>query len=48
MLEVIADECRDCANKEKMSLVVRYVDTHSTIQEAFLALVECECGTSGE
>lgn len=48
LFAVIADECRDCANKEQMSLVVRYVDTHSTIQEAFLALVECDCGTSGE
>ena len=24
------------------------IDTHSTIQEAFLAFVECEYGTSGE
>ena len=46
MLEVSC--LRDCANKEQMSLVVRYVDAHSTIQEAFLAFVECECGTSGE
>ena len=45
---VIADECRDCANKEQMSLVVRFVDAHNTIQEAFLTFVECEHGTSGE
>ena len=40
LFTVIADECRNCANKEQMSLVVRFVDTHSTIQEAFLAFVE--------
>ena len=48
LFAVIADECRDCANKDQMSLMVRFFDTHSTIQEAFLAFVECEYGTSGE
>ena len=45
---VIADEIRDCSNKEQMPLIVRYVDKHSSIVEAFLAFVECEYGTSGE
>ena len=45
---VIADESRDCSNKEQMPLIVRYVDKHSSIVEAFLAFVECEYGTSGE
>ena len=25
LVAVIADECRDCANKEQMSLVVRFI-----------------------
>ena len=45
---VIADESRDCSNKEQMPLIVMYVDKHSSIVGAFLAFVECEYCTSGE
>ena len=48
MFAVIADECRDCYNKEQMSLVIRFVDTCNTIiQETFLGFFECEFDTSG-
>ena len=41
---VIADESRDCSNKEQIPLIIRYV----YIVESFLAFVECEYGTSGK
>jgi len=47
LFAVIADECRDCSNKEQMSLVIRFVDACNTIQETFLGFFECEFGTSG-
>ena len=36
LFSIIADECRDCSNKEQMALVVRYVDAQSVVQEMFL------------
>ena len=45
---VIADEGRDCSNKEQMPFVIRYTDGLNEIREDFLAFVECEYGTSGE
>ena len=44
---ILADEGRDCSNKEQMPIIIRYVDEHSSIQESFLCFVECEHGTSG-
>ena len=44
---VVADEGRDCSNKEQMPLIIRYVDKHLEIQESFMRFVECECGTTG-
>jgi len=44
---IIADEARDCANKEQMPVIVRYVDKYASICEAFLMFVECTQGTSG-
>ena len=40
----MADESRDCANKEQLAIVVRYVDTNSEAKERFLKLVECDQG----
>jgi hypothetical protein len=45
---IIADESRDCSNKEQMPLIIRFVNESNEIQEMFLAFVECEQGTSGE
>lgn len=45
---VIADESRDCSNKEQMPLIVRYMNEAHQIQESFVAFVECESGTSDE
>lgn len=47
VFSIIADEARDISNKEQMSLIVRYVDSHPVIHESFIAFVECN-GTSGE
>ena len=44
---IIADEGRDCANKEQMPIIVRYIDKYSNICEAFLTFVECVHGTTG-
>ena len=44
---VIADEFRDCSNKEQMSLVTKFIDACNIIQEHFLGFFECEFGTSG-
>jgi len=35
LFSIIADEYRDCSNKEQMALVVRYVDAQSVVQEMF-------------
>lgn len=45
---LIADESRDCSNKEQMALIIRYVDQNKMIQETFLGFVECPFGTTGE
>lgn len=44
---IIADEGRDCSNKEQMPIVVRYMDEANDIREDFLSFVECEHGTTG-
>lgn len=48
VFSLIADESRDCSNKEQMPLIIRYVDESNKIQEMFLAFLECEQGSSGE
>ena len=48
IFSVIADEARDCSNKEQMPLVIRYVNSRKVIQESFMAFIECEQGTTGE
>jgi len=45
LFSIIADECRDCSNKEQ---VVRYADAQSAVQEIFFAFLECNSGTKGE
>lgn len=47
VFSVIADEARDCSNKEQMPLIIRYVDRNSTIIECFICFIECKHGTSG-
>ena len=44
---VIADEAADCSNKERMSLVLRYVDSENNIREDFLRFLHCHEGLSG-
>ena len=44
MYSIIADEARDCSNKEQMSLVLRYVDSNLDIREDFVSFVLCENG----
>ena len=48
VFSVIADEARDCSNKEQMPIVIRFVDSKKVIQESFMAFTECEQGTTGE
>jgi len=47
IFSVIADEARDCTNKEQMPVIVCYVDKHATICEDFLTFAECPQGTNG-
>ena len=35
VFSVIADEGRDCSNKEQIPLIIRYVDKHLEIQEFY-------------
>ena len=44
---VIADKATDILNKEKLSLVIRFVDSIQTIREEFVGFHLCEEGTSG-
>ena len=48
VFSLIADESRDCSNKEQMPLIIRFVSESNEIQEMFLTFVECEQGTSGK
>ena len=47
VFSIIADEARDCSNKEQMPLIIRYVNSHKHIVESFVCFIECERGTSG-
>ena len=40
---IIADEARDCSNKEEMSLVLRF-DNNCDIREDFIRFVHCDEG----
>ena len=44
----MADESRDVANQEQLSLVVRYVNDSNEIEESFLTFVKCEDGVTGK
>ena len=45
---ILADEVADCSNKEQMPIVLRYVDSDSTIKERFLEFVHCNTGTTSQ
>ena len=45
---VLADEDADCANVERLSLVVRFVDREHQIREEFLSFAPYKNGLSGE
>lgn len=45
---IIADEARDCSNKEQMSLILRYISNECEIKEDFVGFVHCESGLTGE
>lgn len=44
---ILADEARDCSNKEQMSLVLRFVDSEMNIREEFIRFLHCKWGLSG-
>ena len=44
---ILADEVTDCANKEQMPFVIRYVDKDCNIQERFLTYILCDTGITG-
>ena len=45
---VIADEVVDVSNKEKLSIVLRYIDSATmTVREDLVGFFECETGISG-
>ena len=43
---IMADKAQDCANKELMPLVIRYVE-QSEIREAFIKIILCNSGLTG-
>ncbi len=45
---ILVDEVTDCANKEQMPLVLRYIDQHCEIQERFIKFIHCNTGISGQ
>lgn len=47
MFSVTCDECGDISNMEQLAITVRYVK-NGKVSEKFLAIVECNEGTSGE
>ena len=40
---ILADEARDCLNKEQMLLVLRFVDSEINIREEFIRFLHCKC-----
>ena len=48
LYSIIADEARDCSNKEQMSLVLRYVDSNLDVREDFISFEHCEYGVTGK
>ena len=42
MFALIADESRDCSNKEQMALIVRYVDQNNQIQECSVGFMDAD------
>ena len=45
---VCADRGTNVANKEQLSLIIRFVDQTGMIREEFLEFVQCDTGTSGQ
>ena len=45
---VCADEASDVANKEQLSLILRFVDQAGLVREEFISFFLCEYGTTGE
>ena len=45
---ILADEVRDCSNKEQMPLIIRFVDQKGEIQERFIKFIHCDTGLSGK
>ncbi len=45
---ILVDEVTDCANKEQMPLVLRYIDQHCEIQERFIKFIHLNTGISGQ
>ena len=44
---VCADEAADCATKEQLPLVLRFVDGASMIREELISFLACDTGTTG-
>ena len=46
---LIADDVTDCANKEQLSVVLRYVNPEDTcIREDLVTFLECDSGITGQ
>ena len=45
---VCADEASDVANKEQLSLILRFVDQAGLVREEYTSFFLCEYGTTGE
>ena len=46
---LIADEVTDCSNKEQLCIVLRYVESMtSVIKEDLVTILECDSGITGE
>ena len=43
-----ADEASDVANKEQLSLFLRFIDQAGMVREEFISFVLCQYGTTGE
>ena len=44
---ILADEATDCAMKEQMALILRFVDKNNISREEFLSFLECRNGLTG-
>ena len=44
---ILADEVKDCSNREQMPVIIRFVDKCGEIQERFIKFIHCDTGLTG-